>query len=138
MDISQIYRKKNLVYIETCPFKAILCFLVFKKSHMLKIPSYIPLCFNLEIIPSCHALINAFDISRKTFWTSYSSPINFYISGVIDKSWLRQESPGLKPEWFFKIWPICQTLPVIFCKLVLYFKQLLCWLLEFVINNASF
>ena len=49
-------------------------------------------------MPSCHAVMNAFDISRKTFLTLHPSPANLYISGVIDKSWLRQESPGLKPE----------------------------------------
>ena len=32
--------------------------------------------------------------------TSYPLWNNAYIPRVIDKSWLMQESPGLKPDWF--------------------------------------
>ena len=62
-----------------------------------------PFYFNLKIIPSCHTLSNAFDISRKTLLTSNPSSSDLYISRVIDKSWLTQESPGLKPDWFCEI-----------------------------------
>ena len=44
-------------------------------------------------------------VSRKTLLTSNPSSNDLYISCVIDKSWLTQESPGLAPDWFCEIKP---------------------------------
>ena len=84
---------------ETCPFGITPCFLAFKKSDntLTSLPE-IPFCFSLKIIPLCQTLSNAFEISRKTPLTSKPSPKDVYISLVIDKSWLMQESLGLKPD----------------------------------------
>ena len=41
-------------------------------------------------------------MSRNTPRTSHSSSNDAHIPRVIDKSWLMQESPGLKPDWFVK------------------------------------
>ena len=59
-----------------------------------------PFCFSLKIIPLCQTFSNTFEISRKTPLTSNPSSKDLHISWVIDKSWLIQESPGLKPDWF--------------------------------------
>ena len=53
--------------------------------------------------PSCQALSNAFDMSKNTPWTTCPSLNDAYISWVIDKNWLMQEPPGLKPDWFVEI-----------------------------------
>ena len=42
-------------------------------------------------------------MSRETPVTSKPSPKGVYISWVIDKRWVIQESPGLKPDWFEEI-----------------------------------
>ena len=96
----------TLIHIKTWSFKTTFYFLFLKKSHnkFKNLPD-MPFCFNLKIIPSCHALLNAFDISRKTLLTSNPSSDNLYISCVIDKNWLTQKSPGLKPYSFCKIRP---------------------------------
>ena len=88
----------TLIHIKTWSFKTTFYFLFLKKSHnkFKNLPD-MPFCFNLKIIPSCHTLLNAFDISRKTLLTSNPSSDNLYISCVIDKNWLTQKSPGLKP-----------------------------------------
>ena len=68
----------RLVHVETCPFKTALCFLFLKKSHnKFKSSPNMPFCFNLKMIPSCHTLSNAFDISRKTLLTSNPSSNDF-------------------------------------------------------------
>ena len=64
----------------------------------------IPFCSSLKIRPLCHTLSNALEISRNTLLTSRPSSKDFSISCVIDKSWLIQESPGLKPDWFGDIY----------------------------------
>ena len=46
---------------------------------------------------------NAFDMSRNTPQTSYSSSNNAEIPWVIDKSWFMQESSALKLNWFVEI-----------------------------------
>ena len=61
---------------------------------------------NLKIIPSCHTLPNAFEISMKTFLILNPSSNDLYISCIIEKSWLTQESPGSKPDWFCEIRPL--------------------------------
>ena len=55
------------------------------------------------MIPWCHALSNAFYISRKTLLTLSPRSKDSYISWVIDISWLMQESPCFKPACFDKI-----------------------------------
>ena len=40
---------------------------------------------------------------KKNPLTSQPSSNDLYISWVIDKSWLMQESSGLKPDWFWDI-----------------------------------
>ena len=54
------------VHEENFPFKTILCFLFIKKCFKTfnKLPD-IPFSCNLNIIPSCQTLSNAFAISRK-------------------------------------------------------------------------
>ena len=46
---------------------------------------------------------NTFPISRKTPLTSILSSKDLYILWVKEKSWLTEESPGLKPDWFEEI-----------------------------------
>ena len=60
-------------------------------------------CFSLKIIPSCHTLSKALHMSRYTLRTSKLSSKDWYLSWVIDQSWLMQESPGLKPDWLWDI-----------------------------------
>ena len=55
------------------------------------------------MIVSCYTLSNAFNISRSTLQTSSPSSNDLDMSYVIDKSWLTQESPGLKPDSFYAI-----------------------------------
>ena len=64
----------------------------------------IPLRSNLQISPSCHTLLKAFNISRKTPPTSNpsSKPLKKK-SKVIAINWLMQESPSLKPDWLEEI-----------------------------------
>ena len=49
-------------------------------------------------MPSCDSLSKALDMSRNPLWISKPSSNDWYILWVIDKSWLMQESPGLKPD----------------------------------------
>ena len=73
----------------------------------------IPFCSNLKMRPACQTLSNAFDMSRKTPQTSYLSSSDACIPWVIDKSWLIQESPGLKPDWFVEIrWFVMKKLNI--------------------------
>ena len=60
-------------------------------------------CFSLKIIPLCQILSNTFQISSKTPLTSNPTSKDPYISWVIDKIWLMQGSPSLRPDWFEKI-----------------------------------
>ena len=53
-------------------------------------------CFNSKI-SSCHTLSSTFDISGMTLRTSYSSLNDLYVS-CKRHGWLKQESPGLKPD----------------------------------------
>ena len=66
---------------ETCPFNKTLCFLFLRKSHegFSKLPDT-PFYLNLKMRPSCQALSNAFDISKKTSLTSNLSSNDLYIS----------------------------------------------------------
>ena len=61
----------TLVHVETCPFKTTLFSLFLKKLHdkFKSLPDE-PFCFNLKIIPSCHTVSNALEISKKTLLTS--------------------------------------------------------------------
>ena len=43
--------------------------------------------------------IKASDISKKTFLTSSPSSNGLCISWVIARDWVKQESPGLNPDW---------------------------------------
>ena len=52
----------------------------------------------MNVRPSCHTPSNALDISKNTPRTSKPSPKDLYISCVIERSWLMQESPTLKPD----------------------------------------
>ena len=72
---------------EVCPLRTTLCFLFLKKfdNRFKRLPD-IPFCFSLKIIPSCHTLSKASDMSRNTLWTPKPSSDNWYISWVIDKS----------------------------------------------------
>ena len=89
-------------HVENYPLRTTRCFLSFKSSlkNLLKsIPfskfSKFPdmrFWVSLKMIPSCHTLSNAFEISRKTILTSRPSSKELYVSWVIDNSWLMQES----------------------------------------------
>ena len=85
---------------ECWPFKTTCCFLDFKKSfkNSSNLPE-MPFFWSLTIRPSCHTLSNALDISKNTLRTSKPSSKDLYISCVIERSWLMQESPPLKPDW---------------------------------------
>ena len=93
-----------LDYEDSWPFNTTLCFLSFKKSvRVLKRLPDTLFCFNLKIRLICHTLSEAFDISKNIDRTSWLSSKDSYIWCVIDRSWLVQESPGLKPDWFYGI-----------------------------------
>ena len=57
-----------------------------------------PLCFNLKISPS-----KALYISKETIRTSNPLSKDVKILWVIDNSWLIQETPGWKPDWFLEM-----------------------------------
>ena len=57
----------------------------------------------MKIIPSCQNLLNAFDITRKTLLALNPLSKDLHILCVIDKSWLKLKSPGLKPDGFGEI-----------------------------------
>ena len=84
-------------HVENFVLRTTHCFLSFKKFYkrFSKFPD-ISFWGNLYIIPSCHTLTNAFDISRKTLLTSSSKSKD---SLSHDNSWLIQESSGLKLHW---------------------------------------
>ena len=63
----------------------------------------IPSCSNLKMRPLCQTLSDAFDMTRNAPRTSHPSSNDLYIPWVVDKSWLIQESPGYKPDWFVEI-----------------------------------
>ena len=75
-----------------------LCFQFLKKSV-----KEIPLRLSLWIIPSCHTLSKAFEMSRNTPLTSQLSSKLENISWVMPNNWLTHESPGLNPDWFSDI-----------------------------------
>ena len=85
---------------ECWPFKTTLCFLEFKRSFesSSNLPD-MPFFWSLNIRLSCHTLSNAFDVSKNTRRTSKPSSKDLYISWVIERSWLMQESPPLNPDW---------------------------------------
>ena len=62
-------------------------------------------CLNLKIIPSCHTLLNVFDISRKTLLALNPSSKDLHILRVVDKIWLKLKSPGLRHDGFGEIRP---------------------------------
>ena len=64
-----------------------------------------PFCLNLKTIPSFHTLLNAFDISRKTLPALNPSSKYLHILCVVDKSWLKLKSPGLRYDGFGEIRP---------------------------------
>ena len=56
------------------PLKTTLCFLLLKKldNRFKRLPD-IPFCFSLKLMPSCHTLSKALNMSRNTLQTSKSS-----------------------------------------------------------------
>ena len=91
-------------HVENCPLRTTRCFLLFKKwrKRLSKFPD-MSFWVSLKMIPSCHILSNAFEISRNTLLTSRPSSKELYLSWVINNSWLIQESPRSKPAWLVKI-----------------------------------
>ena len=85
---------------EFWPFYTTLSFRYFKKSFKTcnRFPD-IPLRVNFRISHSCQTLSKAFDMSKNTPLTSRSLSKDCYISWVIERSWLIEESPGRKPDW---------------------------------------
>ena len=78
-----------------------LFFLAFKKSvRMLRTLPVTPFCLSLKIRSSCQTLSKALEMARKTALTSDPSSSDWFISCAIDKSWFRQASPVLNPDWF--------------------------------------
>ena len=63
----------------------------------------IPFCFKLERRPLCQTLLNALDMSRKTPLVSRPSSSDWYIPRVIHNSCLMHESPGLNPDWLWRL-----------------------------------
>ena len=90
---------KSLQY-ECWLFKTTCCFVDFKISFKRRSNlSEMSFFWSLNIRPVCHTLSSALEISKNTLWTSKPSPKDLYISCVIERSWLMQESPPLKPNW---------------------------------------
>ena len=85
---------------ECWQFKTTRCFLDFKKyfKSSSNLPE-MPFSWSLNIRPSCHTLSNALHISKNTPRTSKPLSKDLYISCVIERSWLTQESPPLKLDW---------------------------------------
>ena len=54
-----------------------------------------PCHFNLKINPSCQTLSKALDMSKNTLLKEMSKRCQ--------NSWLIQESPGWKPNWFLEM-----------------------------------
>ena len=85
---------------DVCPSNTNLCFLFLTKlNSRLKRLRDMSFCFILKIIPLCHTLPKALDMSRNTPQISKLSSNDWHILSVIEESWLTQESPGLKPVW---------------------------------------
>ena len=76
-------------------------------------------CFNLKISPSCQTLSKALDMSKETLLTSDPLSKDVKISWVIDNSWLMQESPGWKPDWFLQMTLLAEKLINISLKITL-------------------
>ena len=62
-----------------------------------------PFCFNLKISPSCQTLSKTLDMSKKTILTFNPLSKDIELSWVIDSSWLVQELPGRKRNWFLEM-----------------------------------
>ena len=62
-----------------------------------------PFSFNLKISTSCETLSKNLDMSKKTLLISNPLSKDVKISWVIDNSWLTQESPAWKPDWFLEM-----------------------------------
>ena len=92
------------VHEKTCPSKLTFYFLSFNKSDktLSRLPKML-FCFSLKIILLCQNSSNAFEILQKTPFTSNPSSKDLYILWLINKTWLIQESSGLKPDWFEEI-----------------------------------
>ena len=81
---------------EACPFKVTLCFLSFRKSNKtLSRLSKIPFCFSSTL---CQRLLVCQE-KRLSLQTCHQKTY-IYFSWVMDKNWLMQDSPGLKPDQF--------------------------------------
>ena len=86
---------------EHWPFKIILCFLLVKKPFSISIRSpRIPFWRSLWISQACQTLSKAFETSRNNPRTSRLISKALKISRLMEGSWLIQESPGLKPDFF--------------------------------------
>ena len=59
--------------------------------------------FNLYKGPLCHTLSNVLDMSNNTPRTSRQLSNYLYISCVIKRIWLINETPGLNPDWLWDI-----------------------------------
>ena len=57
----------------------------------------------MKVSLSCQTLSRALDMSKKTLLTFNPLSKDAKISWVIDNSWLIQESPGWKPNWFLEM-----------------------------------
>ena len=62
-----------------------------------------PFYFNFNISPSCQTLSKALDMSKKALLTFDPLSKDVEISWVIDNSWLMQESPSWKRDWFLEM-----------------------------------
>ena len=81
-------------------FKTTCCFVDFKISFKRRSNlSEMSFFWSLNIRPVCHTLSSALEISKNTLWNSKPSSKDLYISCAIERSWLMQESPPLKPNW---------------------------------------
>ena len=89
-------------HVEKCPLRTASHAKICKFSEML-------FWVSLKMIPLYHISSNAFDISRKTLLTSSPSSKDFYISCVIDISWMMQESTEENQtdlKWVYSQWKI--------------------------------
>ena len=59
--------------------------------------------FQFEINPIVPDISKILDMSKKTLLTSKSLSKDIKMLWVIKNSWLIQESPGWKPDWFLEM-----------------------------------
>ena len=99
-----LLQRWHMLNVEHLQLLFTLCFLYFRNFSKVfsKLPAT-PFWFDLKITSLCQTLSKALDMSRKTPLTSIPLSKDWYISWVIENSWLIHKCPALKPDWLEEI-----------------------------------